>query len=123
MNMVVSLEDIAEEILGEIQDEYDAEEALYQKLPEGGYLFSGMIGLDDFNEIMGANLSIEDTDTLGGYIYRRSGHVPGTGEEVQTDNLLLTVAQVTGRRIKKVSARWLSPEQNDNKEGKDFVDG
>jgi len=117
---LVTLEDIAEEILGEIKDEYDVEEDLYQKQPEGGFLFSGMIPLDDFNDIMGANISDDDADTLGGYIYRQSGHVPGMGEEIRTGDLLLTVAQVAGRRIKKVSARWL-PEKESDHEGQTFV--
>jgi putative hemolysin len=117
---LVTLEDIVEEILGEIQDEYDvAEEAPYQKLPDGGYLFLGRIDLDDFNEIMDAHLSIEEADTLGGYIYHQLGHVPNVGEQVKTGELLLTVEQVTGRRIKKVSAHWTPPPQQGNEEEED----
>jgi CBS domain containing-hemolysin-like protein len=120
---LVTLEDIVEEILGEIQDEYDvAEEAPFQQLADGGYLFLGRIDLDDFNEIMESNLSSEEADSLGGYIYHRLGHVPGVGEEVRAGNLVLTVEQVTGRRIKKVSARWSPPAQMDDEEDKERVD-
>jgi putative hemolysin len=120
---LVTLEDIVEEIFGEIQDEYDdAEEDPYQELPDGGYLFLGRIGLDDFNEITGAALPSEEADTLGGYIYHQLGHVPVMGEQVKSDGLLLTVEQVTGRRIKKVSAHWLPDSSQDNIEEKERAD-
>ena len=111
---LVTLEDIVEEILGEILDEYDvAEEEPYQELPDGSYLFLGKIALDDFNEVFGAKLPSEEVDTLGGYIYHMLGHVPIVGEQVQTGELVLTVEQVAGRRIKKVSAHLWTPESND----------
>jgi putative hemolysin len=108
---LVTLEDIVEEILGEIQDEYDqGEEAPYQKLEDGKYMFLGRIDLDDFNEIMSSDLPSDEADTLGGYIYSRLGRVPTVGEKVTTGKLLLTVEQVSARRIRKVSARWLPSE-------------
>lgn len=107
---LVTLEDIVEEIFGEIQDEYDvAEEAPYQKLSDGSYIFLGRVTLDDVNELLHANLPDDEADTLGGFIYHRLGHVPTTGEEVRVSNLVLTVEQVSGRRIKKVSARREPP--------------
>lgn len=109
---LVTLEDIIEEIFGEIRDEFDqGEEAPYQKLADGSYVFLGRIGLDDFNEIMGSTLTSIDTDTLGGYIYGCLGHVPHTGETIRESNLLLTVEHVSGRRIHKVSARWSHPAE------------
>lgn len=105
---LVTLEDIVEEFLGEIQDEYDtSEEAPYQQLESGGYTFLGRIMLDDFNEIMNSNLNSEEADTLGGYIYARLGRVPTLGETVREEDLLLTVEQVSARRIRKVTARWV----------------
>jgi putative hemolysin len=105
---LVTLEDIVEEILGEIQDEYDqGEESPFQILENGDYLFLGKIDLDDFNDTMGSQLPREEADTLGGYIYRQLGSVPIVGETVQQDNLLLIVEQVSARRIRKVRARWL----------------
>jgi len=120
---LVTLEDIVEEILGEIQDEYDvAEEAPFQKLPDGRYLFLGRIDLDDFNEIMASNLSSEEADSLGGYIYHQLGHVPGAGEQVHAGDLVLTVEQVIGRRIKRVSAHWSPPVERDGEDEKERVD-
>jgi CBS domain containing-hemolysin-like protein len=104
---LVTLEDIVEEILGEIQDEYDqGEELPYQPLGDGEYLFQGRIDLDDFNEVMSSNL-VKEADTLGGFIYNSIGRVPAVGDAVQIENLLLTVEQVSGRRIRKVRASWL----------------
>lgn len=104
---LVTLEDIIEEILGEIQDEYDeGEEAPYQKLSDEQYLFLGRIDLDDFNEIMNSELPDDEADTLGGYIYSRLGRVPAVGDKVRKENLVLTVEQVSARRIRKVRAFW-----------------
>lgn len=104
---LVTLEDIIEEVLGEIMDEYDhAEEMPYQTLSNGEYVFLGRVDLNDFNEVMGSTLSKEEAETLGGYIYSRLGHVPVVGETVYADNLVLIVELVTARRIRKVRARW-----------------
>jgi CBS domain containing-hemolysin-like protein len=103
---LVTLEDIVEEILGEIQDEYDqAEELPYEALADGEYIFQGRIDLDDFNEVFDSGLPKEEADTLAGFIYSRLGRVPATGESLQVDNLLLTVELVSGRRIQKVRVR------------------
>ena len=103
---IVTLEDIVEEIVGEIQDEYDsAEEQVFQKIDENEYVFLGKVDLNDFNEIMGTGLSKNEADTLGGMLYSRFGGVPKVGEMVETDDILMTVEQVTGRRIRKVRVR------------------
>ena len=104
---LVTLEDIVEEIVGEIQDEFDqGEESPYQELGDGDYLFLGRVDLDDFNEVMGSDLPKYEADTLGGYIYSSLGRVPHVGDQVQKDELLLTVEQVSARRIRKVRAGW-----------------
>ncbi len=113
---LVTLEDIVEEILGEIQDEYDqGEESPYQELPEG-YLFLGKIALEDFNEIMGSDLTTDEADTLGGYIYGRLGRVPNVGEEIEIGRLVLIVDQVIARRIRKVRALWMAEQENGKQE-------
>lgn len=112
---LVTMEDIVEEIVGEIRDEYDqAEELPFQRLGEQDYLFLGRVDLDDFNEIMHSNLQKSEAETLGGIIYSRIGRVPVNGESVQVDDLTLTVEQVSGRRIRKVRATRPEPlVQND----------
>jgi CBS domain containing-hemolysin-like protein len=104
---VVTMEDIVEEIFGEIQDEYDEEEQPYQIVDEGDYLFRGRIDIDDFNEIMESELPREEADTLSGFIYGRLGHVPVAGESVHVEDLNLIVDQVSNRRIRKVRAKRL----------------
>jgi CBS domain containing-hemolysin-like protein len=120
---LVTLEDIVEEIFGEIQDEYDqAEEAPYQELEDGDYIFLGRVDLDDFNDIFGSDLPGDEADTLGGFIYSRLGRVPEVGEQVENDNLLLTVEQVSARRIRKVRASWI-PHNAKNKDENQHANG
>ena len=115
---IVTLEDIVEEIVGEIRDEYDqAEEMLYQAINDDEYLFQGRIDLDDFNDIMGTSLPNSEADTLSGLIYSRIGRVPTNGDNVQIEDLQLTVEQVSGQRIRKVRAQKLSSvSKNGNNE-------
>ena len=117
---LVTLEDLVEEIIGEIQDEYDlGEEQSYQKVAEAEYLFHGRIALDQFNEIMGSHLSTERADTLGGYLFSQLGRVPKTGEQIAENGLLLTIEQITGRRIRRVRAqRREIPELKKGKEAR-----
>ena len=104
---LVTLEDIVEEIVGEIRDEYDQEEEFpYQQLSEYDYVFQGRIDLDDFNDYMDTDLPKDMADTLSGYIYRELGRVPASGETlfVEEFDLTLTVVEVDGRRILKIRA-------------------
>ena len=106
---LVTLEDIVEEIVGEIRDEYDqAEELVYQEINDDEYLFQGRIDLDDFNDIMGTQLPNSEADTLSGLIYSRIGRVPTAGDNLQIEGLQLTVEQVSGQRIRKVRAQRLT---------------
>jgi CBS domain containing-hemolysin-like protein len=116
---VVTLEDIIEEIFGEIQDEYDEnEEMLYQIQEDGSYLFRGRVDLDDFNDLMNTNLPVDEADTLGGFLYMRFGHVPIVGEHVEEDGLHLTVVQVSSRRIRLVRAQRIPQEEKTDVDGK-----
>lgn len=108
---LVTLEDIVEEIVGEIRDEYDqSEENMYQQISADEYLFLGRIDLDDFNEVVGTHLTKEVADTLGGFIYGQIGKVPVGGEHVRVEQWYLTVEQVIGRRIRLVRARRYNEE-------------
>jgi len=114
---LVTMEDIVEEIVGEIRDEYDqSEEAPYQVLKDGDIIFQGRVHLDDFNEIMLSNLPSEEADTIGGFIYSRLGRVPSVGETVEEAGLVLTVEQVSGRRIRKVRAHRAPVAQPEGEE-------
>lgn len=103
---LVTMEDIVEEIVGEIRDEYDQSEELpYVQVGEGEYLFQGRIDLKDFNELMDCKLPMDEAETLGGFIYSTMGRVPSSGDGLSVEGVLLTVEQVSGRRIRKVRAR------------------
>jgi CBS domain containing-hemolysin-like protein len=107
------LEDIIEEIIGEIQDEYDSGEEELVHQDGDDYLFLGRIALDDFNEVMDSNVPKVESGTLSGFLYDQFGRVPHEGESVQTDELLLTIEQVIGRRIRRVRARKLPLTQEE----------
>lgn len=120
---LVTLEDIVEEIVGEIQDEFDEGEDLpYEPSGEGEYVFLGRVDLDDFNEIMDCHLPKDEAETLGGFIYNYFGRVPDMGDRVQVDGILLTVDQVSGRRIQKVRARSLLASSADDERENDYAD-
>ena len=113
---LVTLEDIVEEIVGEIRDEYDqSEEYEYQIISPDEVIFSGLIDLDDVYDILGVDLRDDMADTLGGYIYGRIGRVPIGGEQIIVGDWMLTVAQVSGRRIRKILAKRMVIEpQNED---------
>jgi len=109
---LVTLEDLVEEIVGEIRDEYDpAEEVPFQELREGEFLFTGRIDLDEVNELTGARLPKDIGDTLGGLISGHLGRVPSPGDVVDAGGLHLVVEQSSGRRILKVRATRLPESQ------------
>lgn len=102
---LVTLEDIVEEIVGEIRDEYDQkEELLVQKISEDEFVFKARISLDDFNDALGTSVTSEQTDTLGGILYADLGRVPLEGDTIQVEDWLLTIEEVRGRRIGKIRA-------------------
>ncbi len=111
---LVTLEDIVEEIVGEILDEYDRPVVAYQRISENEYVFNGRIDLDDFNDIMGVRLDRNVADTLGGFIFTRLGRIPEEGEELREGPLILRVEKVEGRRIVQVRVRKQPPATQEN---------
>lgn len=99
---LVTIEDILEEIVGEIQDEYDSEEAFMEVISEDEIIFNGRMDLDDVNHIMGLELPTDRSDTLGGLVYSNLGRVPAIGDKVTIQNVEITVLSVMRRQIKKV---------------------
>jgi putative hemolysin len=99
---IVTIEDVLEEIVGEIQDEYDTgEEPLVEQVTENEGVFNARATIDDVNQALALDLPAEG-DTLGGLVYQRLEKLPKVGDQVQMENVLITVLNVMGRRIKKV---------------------
>jgi len=101
---LVTIEDILEEIVGEIQDEYDTEEAMIEVVSPDEVIFNARVAMDDVNDALAINLPTDISDTLAGLIYSQLGRVPVVGDQVTFDEVELTVLSVAGRRIKKVRA-------------------
>lgn len=100
---LVTIENLIEEIIGDIRDEYDYdEEEEYIMDSNGVYMMDAGMDLDDVNELLDCSISTEDADTLGGYIFLRLGRVPVLGEVVESDLLTMTVKSIDGHRIRKV---------------------
>ena len=100
---IVTMEDLIEEFLGEIVDEFDAEEEpLLEPLRGGEWRVHGRIPIDEFNGLIGAELPDDDWDTLGGLIFDGLGHVPEVGEAITNSGFTLTVEGIEGRRITRV---------------------
>jgi putative hemolysin len=104
---LVTIEDLLEEIVGEIQDEYDVEEPMVVRLSDDEARLDGRASVDDLAELFDTNLGLEDEDeydTVGGLIYHRIGGIPTPGDRVEVDGLTLTVETTDGRRVGKVLA-------------------
>ncbi|MCH7845194.1 MAG: HlyC/CorC family transporter [Acidobacteria bacterium] len=99
---LVTIEDLLEEIVGEIVDEYDTEEPMVIPLEEGGLLVDARLDVDDLASALGTEFPDADWDTVGGLILGLAGRVPKTGESFEYDDLLLTAEQVQGRRVAMV---------------------
>jgi len=102
---IVTMEDIIEEIVGEIEDEYDLPGKGVEVLGEGIFLVDGSVDLDDLNEQIGTQLYSEDCETLGGYLLTQLGEIPEDdtrGIEVESEDLRMTIVAIKDRRIEKV---------------------
>lgn len=111
---LVTLEDLLEEIVGDIRDEFDeAEDEEVQQLGEQEYLVEGSCKLEDLNDMIGLGIESEDYDSIGGVIIEALEHLPSEGEEVTTDNnVRLIVEKVDKNRIEKVHVYLPEPENN-----------
>jgi len=106
---LVTIEDLLEEIVGEIQDEFDEEEPMKVEIGPGEVILDGRADIDELTELVEPALELEDDeeyDTLGGFVYHRIGRVPVVGDAVVIEPFLITVIKVSGRRVGKVRVRW-----------------
>lgn len=99
---IVTIEDLLEEIVGEIQDEYDDESKLAHQREDGSWVVTAQLQLNDLNELLGSALDAEDVDTLGGYIVHELGRIPAQQDQLERDGLKFTVLSVEKNRVGRV---------------------
>jgi magnesium and cobalt exporter, CNNM family len=107
---IATLEDLLEEIVGEIEDEFDLPDESVEKLPDGRMRIHGTFPIDDFNEQFERALPIEDYHTIGGFVFGRLGRAPEPGVEVEADGCRFKVLDVEGSRIERLEVQ-LVPEE------------
>jgi CBS domain containing-hemolysin-like protein len=99
---LVTLEDLIEEIVGEIQDEYDTEMPLVEQVGDHEWRFDARVPLSEVNLILGTHWDVEDVDTLGGLVYSHVGRVPKVNDTVTMDDAVITVLTTQGRRLRQL---------------------
>jgi len=111
---LVTLEDLLEELVGEIADEYDRDEPMMEPVGDGVYRVSGKLSIDEVNELLDVDLPHEEWDTVGGLMLGLLGAIPTEGQEVRFRNLVFKAERVQGRRIAKVLiTRLEEPERSE----------
>jgi CBS domain containing-hemolysin-like protein len=108
---LVTIEDLLEEIVGEITDEYDQEDPNVEPLPDGDYRVNARLGIDEVNELLDVQLPSTEWDTIGGLLINLVGGVPREGQELEFQGLRLTAERVQGRRIGRVRIRRVAPPE------------
>ncbi|MFM2097578.1 MAG: hypothetical protein RIT06_206 [Chloroflexota bacterium] len=106
---LVTIEDLLEEIVGEIQDEFDEEEPMLSRLGAGEVIIDGRADIEELTSLIDPGLILEDDeeyDTVGGFVYHRIGRVPVVGDTVSVAPFSITVVKAAGRRVGKVRVRW-----------------
>jgi CBS domain containing-hemolysin-like protein len=107
---MVTLENVLEELVGDIQDEFDTEKEEFREINENEFSVDGTIGLYELQDLAGLTLESSDVSTLGGYVTHLLGHLPKQGEQVKIENYLVTVAQADSRRVRQLHFKKLVPQ-------------
>jgi putative hemolysin len=102
---LVTIEDLVEEIVGEIQDEYDVEPALLEELSPTEWRCDARLPLDDLNDLLGTQLEGADVETVGGLVQERLGRIPAVGDSITEGDIVITVLSTEGLRIKQLNIR------------------
>lgn len=106
MQGIVTLEDLLEEIVGEIEDEFDLPDESVERIDETHIRIDGTFPIDDFNEQFGTELEVEDYHTMAGTVFGALGRAPEVGDEVTIDGLKLSVIEIEGSRIQRLEVEF-----------------
>jgi putative hemolysin len=112
---IVTLEDLLEEIVGEIEDEFDLPDESIERLPDGRMRIDGTFPIDDFNEQFERELPIEDYHTVGGFVFGLLGRAPERGDEVEHDGTRFKVLEVEGSRIERLEVELVPHEPEEKR--------
>src|SRR5438067_995247 len=105
---LVTLEDVLEELVGDIQDEFDFEKEEFRKISANEFSVDGALGLYELNDLAELDLESPDVSTVGGYVTHLLGHLPKIGEQVKIDGYLVTVSEADNRRVKQLHFKKVS---------------
>ncbi len=105
---MVTLENVLEEIVGDIQDEFDTEKAEFRQINENEFTVEGAVGLYELRDLAGLELESADVSTIGGYVTHLLGHLPKQDEQVRIENYLVTISQTDGRRVGQLHFRKIN---------------
>ena len=116
---IVTLEDIIEEIVGDISDEFDDDNIIYSKLDAKNYVFEGKTALNDFYRIINIDGEVfekvkGESDSLAGFILELTGSIPESGEKINFENYLFTIEGVNKRRVTRIKVTLKEGEQKDH---------
>jgi CBS domain containing-hemolysin-like protein len=107
---MVTLENVLEELVGDIQDEFDFEKEEFRKISANEFTVDGTLGLYELNDLARLDLESPDVSTIGGYVTHLLGHLPKQGEQVKIDNYLVTVSQTDARRVRQLHFKKLEEQ-------------
>jgi CBS domain containing-hemolysin-like protein len=115
---IVTLEDVLEELVGDIQDEFDTEEELVRRVDDDIVECNAKVRVDELNEALGLELPEDVADSLGGLLYDAIGDVPGVGDTKEIDGLSFTVLSVERQRIDQVRITGLRSVSHEHRAGR-----
>ncbi|MES2571785.1 MAG: hemolysin family protein [Verrucomicrobiota bacterium] len=96
---IVTLDNVLAELVGDIQDEFDADKPELRRVGDGEFIVEGSLGLYELNDLMGLDLESSDVSTVGGYVTHLIGHLPKQGEQTRIEEYVVTITQTDGRRV------------------------
>jgi len=111
---LATIEDLLEELVGEIRDEYDVETEPVTEEPDGSFVFSGKVNFDEVRERLDVEVEPEGFETVGGYVLTRVGRVPAAGERFDLDGMAVEVLEAERRRIHRVRFRRVQPDRSES---------
>ncbi len=112
---LVTIEDILEQIVGEIEDEHDAEEEAYvQQKKEREFMVKALMPIDEFNDYFDADLDDEECDTIGGFVVQQLEHLPKKGEKLEYNGFRFEVVRADNRRVHLLKLKLKKPKESDN---------